>query len=165
MTNFRLPRRFALIMIPNNTIVHNLTAEDQIATLQTCREHLLPGGLLAFDTAFPGPAWICAPDGTRELEAEVPHPMTGLPIRMWDTRTFDRVKQIQHSHNEIEMLDAAGKIVEVHHSETAMRWIYKSEMELLLRVAGFSRWRISGGFDRRVLERETDAMIVEAWNF
>src|SRR5262245_28316523 len=42
MTNFRLQRRFALIMIPNNAIVHNLTTEDQVATLRTCREHLLP---------------------------------------------------------------------------------------------------------------------------
>jgi len=36
-------------------------------------------------------------------------------------------------------------------------------MELLLRVAGFARWEISGGFDRRPMTRETDAMIVEAW--
>jgi hypothetical protein len=42
-------------------------------------------------------------------------------------------------------------------------WIYKSEMELLLRVAGFARWEIYGDFDRRPLLRETDAMVVEAW--
>src|SRR5262249_1103708 len=57
MSAFRLSRRYALIMIPNNAFVHNLTTEDQLATLQTCRDHLVPGGMLAFDTAFPSPAW------------------------------------------------------------------------------------------------------------
>jgi len=163
MSSFRLARRFALIMIPFNTFVHNLTSEDQIATLQTCRDHLQPGGLLAFDTAFPGPGWIAAPNGTRALEMETPHPETGLPVRIWDTRTFDRVEQIQHSYNEIEILDASGTVVATHPSKTSIRWIYKSEMELLLRTAGFARWRILGGFDGRPLLHDTDAMIVKAW--
>ena len=163
MSSFRLPRRYALIMITFNAFVHNLTTEDQLATLNACREHLLPGGQLVFDTAFPGPAWIAAPNGTREMEMEIAHPETGLPMRMWDTRTFDRVKQLQHSFNEIEMLDATGQVIASHPSKTCIRWIYKAEMELLLRLAGFARWQILGGFDGRPLLHETDAMIVQAW--
>src|SRR5207249_2445866 len=153
---FRLARRFALVMIPFNAFVHNLTTEDQLATLQTCRDHLEPGGLLAFDTCFPGPAWVCAPSGQRVLEGEMPHPKTGLPMRFWDTRTFDRVNQIQYSLNEMEMLDASGAVVESHPTKSAVRWIYKGEMELLLRVASFARWEILGGFDGHPLAQETD---------
>lgn len=163
MAGFRLARRYALILIPFNAFVHNLTADDQLATLQACREHLEPGGQLAFDTAFPGPAWINAPSGTREMEIEITHPETGLPVRMWDTRTFDRVQQLQHSLNEIELLDATGQVTATHPSKTTIRWIYKTEMELLLRLAGFARWEILGGFDGRLLRHETDAMIVKAW--
>jgi SAM-dependent methyltransferase len=163
MAAFHLPRRFALIMIPFNAFGHNLTTDDQLATLRSCRHHLKPGGLLAFDTCFPGPAWIAAPSGRRELEMEIPHPKTGLPVRLWDTRTFDRVEQLQHSYNEIEMLDAEGKVIASYPSKTTVRWIYKAEMELLLRVAGFDRWRILGNFDGRPLLNETDAMIVQAW--
>lgn len=163
MAGFRLSRRYTLIMITFNAFVHNLTTEDQLATLNTCREHLEPGGLLVFDTAFPGPAWVAAPNGTRELEMEIAHPETGLPVRMWDTRTFDRVKQLQYSYNEIEMLDAAGKVVATHPSKTTLRWIYKAEMELLLRTTGFARWEILGDFEGRPLVHDTDAMIVKAW--
>jgi SAM-dependent methyltransferase len=163
MSDFRLPGRYALIMIPFNAFVHNLTAADQLATLQTCRDHLEPGGLLAFDTYFPGLASIAAPSGTREMEMEIPHPETGLPVRLWDTRTLDRVEQLQHSYIEIEMLDATGKVIETYPSKTTVRWIYKAEMELLLRIAGFARWQILGGFDGRPLLHETDAMIVKAW--
>jgi SAM-dependent methyltransferase len=163
MAGFRLPRRYALIVIAFNAFVHNLTTDAQLATLQACREHLQPEGLLAFDTGFPGPGWINAPNGIRELELEIPHPETGLPMRLWDTRTFDRVNQIQRSFNEIESLDAQGKVTATYPCWTTIRWIYKAEMELLLRVAGFVRWELFGDFDGRPLLHETDAMIVQAW--
>jgi len=44
------------------------------------------------------------------------------------------------------------------------RYIYKHEMALLLRVAGFARWEICGDFDRRPLMRENEAMVVTAWD-
>jgi SAM-dependent methyltransferase len=163
MRSFQLHRQYALIMIPFNAFVHSLTTEEQLATFGRCLEHLQPGGLLAFDTFFPGSALITAPENTRELEMEAPHPKTGLPVRLYDTRSFDRVQQTQHSQIEIEMLDANGKVMAIHRSQTTTRWIYKFEMELLLRTAGFERWEIYGDFDRRALSKETDAMIVQAW--
>jgi hypothetical protein len=73
-------------------------------------------------------------------------------------------QQCQHSINEIEFLDAMGAVTATHRNETTARWIYKGEMALLLRVAGFGRWEIYGGFDRRPLTRDTDGMVVQAWN-
>ena len=84
-------------------------------------------------------------------------------MRCYDTHTLDRVEQVLHSFNEVEFLDAAGNVAVVHRSRTAIRWIYKGEMELLLRVAGFAKWKISGAFDGRPLENETDIMVVQAW--
>jgi SAM-dependent methyltransferase len=164
MSDFSLSRRFALVMIPFNAFIHNRTQEAQISCLQCCREHLLPGGQLVFDTSFPSLEIIGAPQNTRVLEGEVPHPQTGLPMRMYDTRTFDRVAQEQHSINEIELLDADGNVQMTHRSEVRGRYIYKHEMELLLRIAGFARWEIYGDFDRRPLTQENDAMIAAAWN-
>ena len=81
-------------MIPFNAFIHNMTQEAQIRCLQLCREHLLPGGMLAFDTFFPSLEIVGAPENTRVLEGEFPHPETGLPMRMYDTRSFDRVAQV-----------------------------------------------------------------------
>jgi SAM-dependent methyltransferase len=163
MRQFRLARQFALIMIPFNSFVHTLTTRSQIETLECCRDHLLPGGLLAFDAFFPGLEIISLPDNSRVLELETRHPETGRTIRIYDTRSFDRVAQIQRSLNEVEELDEEGRVLATHRSATSIRWIFKSEMELLLRVAGFARWEIYGDFDRRPLLAETDAMVVEAW--
>ncbi len=163
MGEFRLDRRFALIMIPGNSFVHNLTTAAQIAALRGCHDHLSPGGLLALDAYFPGLYIIGAPNGERVLEGEIKHPQTGLPLRAWDTRNFDRVEQIQRSLNEVEQLDAQGQVVSTHRSTSSVRWIYKGEMELLLRAAGFVRWQIDGDFDGRPLTQETDGMVVRAW--
>jgi SAM-dependent methyltransferase len=164
MSDFSLSRRYELVMIPFNAIIHNMTQEAQIRCLQLCREHLLPGGELTFDTFFPSLEIVGAAQNTRVLEGELPHPQTGLPMRMYDTRRFDRVAQVQHSLNEIELLAADGSVEAVHRSQVSSRYIYKHEMELLLRVAGFARWEIYGDFDRRPLTRESDAMVVSAWN-
>ena len=83
---------------------------------------------------------------------------------MYDTRRFDRVAQVQHSLNEIELLAADGSVETTHRSQVSGRYVYKQEMQLLLRVAGFARWEIYGDFDRRPLTNENDAMIVAAWS-
>ena len=163
MASFSINRQYALIIIPFNAFVHNLTTDTQVACLECCRDHLLSGGLLAFDTYFPGAGIITAPQGIRVLEMEMTHPETGLPIRCWDTRHFDRVRQLQYSRMDLEFLDAEGNVVDVRPTQTTVRWIYKAEMALLLRVAGFDRWEISGDFEGRPLDKETDAMIVKAW--
>ena len=163
MSNFDLARRYQLMMIPFNAFIHNMTQETQISCLECCRKHLLPGGNLVFDTFFPSLDIVGAPQNTRVLEGELPHPQTGLPMRMYDTRSFDRVAQIQHSLNEIELLAADGSIQTVLRSQISSRYIYKHEMELLLRLAGFARREIYGDFDRRPLTSENDAMVVSAW--
>jgi SAM-dependent methyltransferase len=163
MSDFQLPRRYALIMITFNAWVHNLTQDAQIRCLERCRQHLAPGGVLVFDTFFPGLAYIGSPENTRVLELETRHPETGLPLRLYDTRSFNRIEQIQRSINEIEILDDQGKAQTIHRSEFDTRWTYKQEMTLLLRIAGFARWDICGDFSRRPLTQDTDAMIVFAW--
>jgi SAM-dependent methyltransferase len=163
MASFRVPRQFAVVMIPFNAFIHNMTQETQIGCLACCREHLRPGGVLAFDTFFPFHEVVGVPERTRVLEGEMQHPQTGLPMRMYDTRTFDRVEQTQHSINELEVLAPDGSVQHVYRSQMWGRYFYKHEMALLLRAAGFSRFSLYGDFDRRPLTRETDALIVEAW--
>lgn len=164
MSEFSVPRQFSLIFIPFNAFIHNMTQESQLNCLRCCREHLVPGGMLAFDTYFPSLEIVGAPQNTRVLEGELPHPATGLPMRMYDTRRFDRVAQVQHSLNELEVLAADGSVEHVYRSQSSVRYIYKHEMELLLRVAGFARWEISGDFSGRSLTQENNALVVKAWN-
>lgn len=162
MAGFEMGRKYALVTIAFNALIHNLTAEDQIACLRCCRDHLLEGGLLAFDTFFPGHHVVGAPPATRVLEGELTDPRTGAMLRIWDTRTFDRVAQTQTSIMEIETEGHLGETLLLQRSEFVTRYIYRAEMELLLRLAGFRCWEIHGNFEGKPLTEETDAMIVLA---
>jgi len=163
MRDFALPRRFNLVFCAFNGFVHCLTTDDQIRALRTWREHLAPGGSVVFNVFYPGREYLSGPEGTPVLEAEVRHPATNLPVRIYDTRSLNRVEQVQHSRIEIQELDAAGKVTATHRSETDMRWTFRPEMELLLAAAGFSRWTICGDFDRRPHTRDDQQMVVFAW--
>ncbi|MBZ5589842.1 MAG: class I SAM-dependent methyltransferase [Acidobacteriia bacterium] len=164
MRSFAVPRRYALVFCAFNGFVHCLTTEDQLQALRTWRGHLAPGGAVVFNVFYPGREFLSGPEGEPVLEGETRHPVTGLPVRIYDTRTFDRVAQVQHSCVEIQELDDQGRVATAHRSETDMRWTFKPEMELLLAASGFARWEICGDFDRRPLTRDNDQMIVFAWN-
>jgi SAM-dependent methyltransferase len=163
MSDFRLPRHYALAMIPFNAFTHNLTQESQIRCLECCRQQLLPGGVLVFDGAFPGLHWIAGEQNGRVLEGEKIDPRTGRTLRVFDTRSFDRVRQVQHSITEVESVGPDGTVELLQRSEFDTRWVYKEEMALLLRHTGYARWEIGGAFDGRALTQETDGMIVRAW--
>jgi SAM-dependent methyltransferase len=164
MRAFRMPRRYRCVMIPFNAFAHNLTADDQLGTLRGCREHLLPGGRLVFDVFSVTPAMLATPVAEPVLELETKHPETGLLLRLYDGRRLDVATQTQHSQIAIEELDAGGAVARTHRFATVVRWIHPSEMELLLRLAGFARWEITGGFDGRPVADHEGAIVVSAWN-
>jgi hypothetical protein len=64
----------------------------------------------------------------------------------------------------LDLVAADGSVQTLYRSQDSSRYIYKHEMALLLRAAGFARWEIYGDFDRRPLTLENDAMVVTAQN-
>jgi SAM-dependent methyltransferase len=163
MRDFTMPRRYALIAIAFNAFLHNLTAEDQLATLRCCREHLDDGGALVMHVSFFTAQAIAAAGGAPVLELETRDPATGHLLQHYDTRTLDPVRQLQHSVNEVRELDAAGGVVGSRFTETDLRWIHPPELDLLLRIAGFQRRELHGGFDGEPVGADGGMMIAFAW--
>ena len=163
MRDFTLERRYALITITFNSFLHNLTTEDQFATLRCCREHLEPGGALVMHVSTFGASLILHSGGPPVLELEVRDPETGHRLQHYDARTVDPVRQVQHSVNEVRELDDAGRVVASRFTETDVRWIHPGEMELLLRIAGFKRWALHSGFANEPVGANDSMLIAFAW--
>ncbi len=161
--DFTMPRRYALATMPFRVFQHLLTTEDQIHALLCIREHLEPGGLLAFNVFYPSFDMIVKDEGQRLLSIEVTHVETGLPVAVYDTTRRNRVNQTLEVEREIVESDARGYAARTTRVGFTLRWTYRFEMELLLGAAGYSRWTLYGGFDRRPLEKDTDEMVVTAW--
>ncbi len=163
MRDFTMPRRYALIVIPFRAFLHNLSHDDELRTLRRCREHLVPNGRLVFDLFHVTFSRLVEPEDQWRFERRFADPATGAPLELWSRQRRDLVGQTMHAGMELRRLDASGAVVERHPHDVDLRWIYRDEMELLLRTAGFSRTTVDGGFDGRPLERDTDLMIWTAW--
>ena len=164
MRDFTMARRYALITIPFRAFMHLLTTEDQLRALRCMREHLEPGGALVLNLFYPTFERMVESGEEERVEREFPHPATGLPVALVSVRReYDRVRQLLRAEVELRESDARGYAGAVHMHKFALRWTYKFEMELLLRVAGFTRFDVLGGFDGRALTRDTDEMVWTAW--
>jgi len=162
MRAFSIDRSYARIICPFNGFAHCESIEGQIAFLRRSYDHLEPGGALVLHMSYPGPAYWSEPEGQPVLEHEALRPGGGK-IQLWDNRKKDVVAQRQDSEVEIRELDRSGRLEAVHKFTTSQRWVYRFELELLFRAAGFARWSFLGGFDGRPLRAPDDQMI--AWAF
>jgi SAM-dependent methyltransferase len=142
MRDFTMPRRYGLIVIGFNSFLHNLTQEDQLRTLERCREHLLPGGRLHLVVFHPSARRLAAFDGTLVLVKEIPHAGGSGTVRVFDAITPDTVEQVNHVKRRVEIVDATGAVVATHDHEFDVRYVYKHEMALLLRTAGYRRFEV-----------------------
>ena len=162
MRAFETPRRYALVMIPFNAFAHNLTVEDQLNTLSCCHRQLERGGMLAFDAFTATAEMLRNPAAEPVLEMEVVHPDDGHLVQLWDGRNLDPLAQTQHSKIEVRELSPDRTPLVTHRFETVVRWVWPAELELLLRLAGFSASEVFGGFDRRPVSAETASLVVLA---
>ncbi len=163
MRDFTMPRRYAMVTIPFRAFLHNLTIADQLATLRCCREHLEPDGRLVLNVFHPSFETIVTTDGRHRVEREFDDPRTGSRVRVECRTTFDRVNQVLETVRDVIFSDASGAERSRTRYDFRLRWVYKAEMELLLRAAGFQRFEVRGGFDGRALEKDTDEMVWTAW--
>ena len=137
MRDFSLPGRYALITIPFNSFLHNLTQADQLRTLRCCRHHLASGGRLVMNVFQPSLAKLLQ-GGDEVLFKQVPR--AGGTVKIWDRTVDDHAEQLRQVHRRVEFLDAAGARTREEQVSFSLRYIFKPEMELLLHVAGFPRW-------------------------
>lgn len=171
MRDFDLPDRYAMIVIAFNSFFHNLTQADQLATLACCRRHLEPGGRLAIVAFHPSAPLLMKFGSGEPVASETRHGEGSLV--WWDSAAQDRVEQVQTVTRKLQYFDAAGRLEREEATSFRMRWVYKPEMELLLRTAGFARWETRAFFtDYRdpaslVTDRapiEGDHLLYTAWN-
>lgn len=160
MRRFKLDQRFGLIIAPLNTFLHNLTLDDQLATLSSIKKHLRPGGLLVLDCFNPDPAQA-ADDRRLILQRQVIDPDTGQSAQLWLARSTDWGQQSQELVYISDRLDAAGCVQRVT-LDTQFRFVFRHEMHLLLKVGGFDVKEIYGSYDLEPFDTDSDKLIAVA---
>ena len=160
MRRFKLDQYFGLIVAPLNTFLHNLTLDDQLATLACLKKHLRPGGLLVLDCFNPDPA-CAADDGRLIVQRSVIDRATGQVALLLLSRTTEWINQLQEITYLIDRTDRNG-VVQRAILPTKYRFIFRHEMRLLLKAGGFDVKDEYGSYDLDPVVAGSDKLIVIA---
>jgi len=152
MRTFKLPYKFSLIIIPFRSFLHNLTIEDQLKTLKNIRRHLEPKGKLILNFFFPNPEFILKTYGKEIKEIIKSNDKECTLINK--SYFVDEVNQIVEV---TQTLKEKNKAIWKVNFRIAL--IYKREFELLLRLAGFRKWKVFGGFNYKPLKSYKQEMV------
>lgn len=160
MRRFKLDDHFGLALVPLNTFLHNLTLDDQLATLNSIKRHLTPNGLLVLDCFIPDPT-TAADDRRLILQRSVIDRAAETTAQLFLARSTDWATQRQDITYFIDRTDRSGQVQRTVFN-TSFRFIYYNEMQLLLKQSGFELKEIYGSYELDPFDAASDKMIVVA---
>jgi SAM-dependent methyltransferase len=143
MRHFALGRRFGLIFVAFNSLLH-LTTNEALAECFACvREHLAPDGAFAFDVFNPSVQMLARSPAERMTVARIPDDELG-EIHVEATMDYDSATQVNRSSFHFS---APGRpdymTVPIH-----LRSLFPLELPLLLAANGFRIETRYGDFGR-----------------
>jgi len=160
MRRFKIDRHFGLIIVPLNTFLHNLTLDDQLATLACFKKHLRPGGLLMLDCFNPDPVY--AEDDRRLIvQRSVIDRDTGQAALLLLSHATEWSQQLQEITYLIDRPDQHGQVQRAM-MRASFRFVFRNEMQLLLKLGGFDLKEVYGAYDLEPFEAGSDKLIVVA---
>ncbi len=149
MQDFEVPTPVDLVTIPFRTFLHNLTTEDQRATLAACHRALRPSGRLILNVFNPNITMIADWLGRGDD---------------WQARATDPTIEDQHHYepaaqvvrSAVSFRDRDGRRQQY---EFSLRRVYRYEMQHLLELAGFEVVSLAGDFEGAPFDELSTEMV------
>jgi SAM-dependent methyltransferase len=161
MRELELGDRFNLAFAAINSFMHLLNTEDQLAALARIRHHLNPGGLLLLDLFNPDLNRLLEARGQVGLAKVMTDPDTGHRLMRFHSDKVDLGEQTIHVTFVMDELDSEGNLQRTLFP-FSIRYLFRFELELLLRHAGFEIEAIYGSYDLDEFSGDSPKMIAVA---
>lgn len=162
LTDFALDQKdFGLAVCTSNTLMHLNTPEQQAALLHHAHRHLRDGGYLFIDLFNPDVARLVAVHNIMELADEWTDEVRGVHVVKWSVRAVDFAEQLQDTLFIYEETGGDG-IVRRTYCPFTLRFLWRNEVELMLRSGGFDVEAVWGDFDEEPYAAESDHLILLA---
>jgi ubiquinone/menaquinone biosynthesis C-methylase UbiE len=152
--------RFALVLFPLNGFLHLTTVEDQLSALAGAHRALLPGGLLIVDLPNPHTTFTPSIDGQFILRSHFASPES-RPISSYASAQTDLASQMQRLTLFYDEVSSDGTVRRTTVT-TALRFVYRYEMDGLLRRVGFEVDGVYGSYDLESYESDSEIMLFVA---
>jgi SAM-dependent methyltransferase len=162
MRDFDLPdQAFALALMPLNTLMHCHTIDEQLSTLKAIHNHLQPAGQLIIDLFYPDPTMLAEVDGRLYFEADLVDQLTGRTVQWYWHHEIDLAHQMRHLTYILDEIDPEGRVRRIQ-IPVSLRFFYRYELELLLKLSGFRLETIYGSYDLEPFDHHSPRMIIAA---
>jgi SAM-dependent methyltransferase len=148
---------FAFAVCTSNTLMHFADPEAQQALLDGIYEWLRPDGALLIDLFSPDLPRLFDVNGLMEL-ADKWVDDEGVQVVKWSVRQVDVAEQLQETtfiYEETLPDGATRRTV----CPFTLRWLWRSEGELMLRLAGFSVDEVWGDFEGAPYDSSSEHII------
>lgn len=153
MRNFKIDRKFDLIIIPFRSFICLLTVEDEKETLLNVRNHLTPNGKLILNFYDPSFREILEYDGnpsdTQTFMNRFRHPISGNEVEEWSSWRYDLTSQTIDEHRNYIERNSEREIVNSTLVTLTVRYIHRWEMQHLLELCGYKVEALYGDFNRK----------------
>ncbi len=153
MRSFEAPEPAALVTIPFRAFLHNLTTEDQLATLGACHRALRPGGRLALNIFNPSLPLIVRwmSQGPQHWE---PFASAAAADGAEAHHEYAPVGQIVTTRLRVRSEDGGWR-----RTTFRLRYVYRYEMEHLLARTGFEVESLTGDFFEASFGEQSTEMV------
>jgi SAM-dependent methyltransferase len=154
MRSFSLARRFGTIFVAFNTLLHLTTNEALSACFARVREHLAPGGVLAFDIFNPSIRMLARSPSERSTVTRFVDERFG-EVHVEATMDYDAATQVNRG---AWRLSAPGRpdflMLPVH-----LRSIFPQELPMLLMANGFRLESRDGDFHHEPFKSDSPRQV------
>ena len=151
---------YGLALLPADVFLYCADAEEQVATLALLGGCLQFNGLLAID--LPGPAlWLDPDTNGQALLTFSGETKSGERFDAWQVHEDDLSLQTRWLRVSYEQTGEDGALRRWQ-SEHQLRYVYRFEIEYLLRLAGLAQQDVYGDYDLGPLTNDSERMIVIA---
>ncbi len=154
--DFTMPKRFAYIFIPFNSITHLHDLKSLQACLGCVREHLHEHGRFVIDVFNPRLDILMRDPAQRYPVAAYPDPDGLGTVTITESNVYDRATQV----NRIKWHYQIGEAREEKVVENNMRILFPQELDALLHYNGFEVEAKFGDFDGSPFDSASDLQIV-----
>ena len=156
IVDFRLDKKFDLIIAPFRVLMHLTEKEDQLKALNNVYDHLNKDGLFIFDVFVPAlKPLISGLENVTDFEGEYE---PGNRIKRVVSTKPDLINQIINITFRLEWNEGGSNYT--REWETPMRYFFRFELEHLIERSKFRTYTIEGDFTGSALTNDSKEFLV-----
>jgi SAM-dependent methyltransferase len=158
MRDFRLRKKFPLVIIPFRPLQHMYTVDDQLRALTTAAFHLTKEGILAFDVFYPKMELISAGIGQEIVDLEWQANPDSTVRRYFRKDSVDKINQV-FSFTFIFRTYQGDKLVREESEPFQLSYYTYPHLKALFRLARLEPVEEYGSFAKTPLDNTAEQMI------